>query len=202
MKILGGRPLVSWILDSIIQSGVNKNVWVATDSDKVERYIQEAYPHVGIYRRCSANSTDVSPIIDLVLEFLNFINTKPENNLVLAQATSPFTPKEDFQILLNEMSREDVDSYVSCVRLKKFLWSEYGHPLTFELAKKPRRQDYKGILVESGSFYASRVGSIIESGQLLSGKIKVIESNAKYNIEIDEPADWILAESIADKIIN
>ena len=78
--------------------------------------------------------------------------------------------------------------------MKKFRWSDEGRPLDYSFETKPRRQEYKGFLIESGAFYASTVGSILDSGQLLSGVVKVVEVGPAGMIDIDEEADWGLAE--------
>jgi N-acylneuraminate cytidylyltransferase len=57
-----------------------------------------------------------------------------------------------------------------------------------------KQLEYKGFLIESGAFYASTVGRILDSGQLLSGVVKVVEVGPAGMIDIDEEADWGLAE--------
>lgn len=98
------------------------------------------------------------------------------------------------------MEKKEYDSFIACCRIKKFSWDEQGIPLNYTLESKPRRQEYKGILLESGAFYASTVGQIRSTGKLISGRIKTIEIGQAGLIDIDEPKDWKQAENYLDDI--
>lgn len=196
MKILGGKPLVAWVLDAIIASGTADEIWVATDDERAAWYITSAYPLVRIYNRSESSATDTAKVIEVVMEFLE--ETKPDASakFILAQATSPFTDPEDFRQLCDQMALGGSDSYVSCRRIKKFVWHEDGYPLSYSIDSKPLRQDYSGVLIESGAFYASTVGQILRTEKLLSGNIAIIETSDSKCIDIDTPTDWLIAENI------
>ena len=181
MKILGGKPLVAWVVDAIVASHTADEIWVATDDDRAERYLRESRPSVGIYRRSYSSATDTSPVIEVVREFI-------------AQATSPFTTAADFHSLRRAVEAKQADSYISCLRSKRFIWQSDGTPLSYRLDAKPLRQAFGGTLIETGAFYASTVGDITRSGRLLSGRICIVETSPGTDIDIDEPIDWLKAE--------
>lgn len=190
------KPLFCWCIDAILQSKIADEIWIATDSSKIEKIAETYYGNsVQIYHRLNENALDTSPTIDVVLEFLDAKKFAHKDNFILVQATSPLTSSEDFIMLKHKIIENPNSSYLACVRMKKFRWSENGMPLDYTLDNKPRRQDYKGFLVESGAFYSSTVGNILHSGKLISGKIGVIELGAEAIIDIDEPADWKMAEA-------
>jgi len=118
---------------------------------------------------------------------------------MLVQATSPFTTRENFSEGLNKLKDESADSLLSCSRLKKFLWSEDGHSLNYDVNNRPMRQDFKGELVENGAFYISTVKKILESKCRLSGKIVPYEMPEYCSVEIDEEEDWLLGEKFMFK---
>lgn len=202
MKILGGKPLIAWVLDAIIASGTADEIWVATDDERATEYIASGYPQVRIYKRSDASATDTANVIEVVMEFIG--DTKPDASVrfILAQATSPFTKPEDFRELCGRMDASCSDSYISCRRIKKFAWHEDGYPLSYTLDSKPLRQDYPGVLIESGAFYASTVGQIQRSGKLISGRVSIIETSDPKYIDIDTPTDWLIAESIINPKYN
>lgn len=190
------KPLFCWCIDAILQSKIADKIWIATDSFEIGRIAKERYPGiVQIYHRKQENALDTSPTIDVVLEFLNVEKFNRLDNFILIQATSPLTSSDDLIKLKNEISGSLNDSYIACVRMKKFRWSKDGTPLDYTLDNKPRRQDYEGFLVESGAFYSSTIGKILESGKLISGKIGVIELGNEALIDIDEPVDWRMGEA-------
>lgn len=197
MKLLGGKPLVAWVVDAIVASQTADEIWVATDDDRAERYLRESHPSVGIYRRSDSSATDTSPVIEVVREFIAATGHDPADMLVLAQTTSPFTTAGDFRSLRRAVEAKQADSYISCLRSKRFIWQSDGTPLSYRLDAKPLRQAFGGTLIETGAFYASTVGDITRSGRLLSGRIGIVETSPGTDIDIDEPIDWLKAEALA-----
>jgi N-acylneuraminate cytidylyltransferase len=195
VKELCGKPLLFWVIDALNSSNVFDQIWVATDCAQTEDLIKNTYSSVRVFNRSPDNATDASPSIDVILEFLQKLQVSENTILLMAQATSPFTSETEFYNGVKMIRDNGYDSVVPCVRLKKFLWDQSGRPLNYDLRYKPRRQDFDGLMVESGSYYASRVSCILKTKQLLSGKIGVLEVSQHNQIEIDEPVDWYLAEA-------
>lgn len=162
----------------------------------MEKIANERYANqVKIYHRLKENATDMSPTIDVVLEFLKLHKFKGDDNFILLQSTSPLTTSSDILNLHKKILESKSDSFLACVRMKKFRWSEEGISLDYSMDNKPRRQDYKGFLVESGAFYCSKVGKILELGKLISGNIGIIELGSQAIIDIDDPIDWKMGEA-------
>ena len=195
IRPLGGKQLVCWTIDTLLLlSGIDQ-IWVSTDSEEAIGLLKSRYGNkIGVFHRNPKNAGDHSPVIEAVIELINALQVPGDSKFILAQATSPFTTVEDFSKLLECIHNEEADSYISCQRVKKFTWSEDGKPLNYDMNTKPMRQDYPGILLETGAFYASSVNAILQSGQSLSGRIKVIETGLGTSIDIDEEKDWIDAE--------
>lgn len=151
--ILGGKPLVCWVIDTLLSMDIpSSSIWVATDSVRAISILHERYGNnVNIFIRNKSTATDASPVIDVVYEFLDSVNLADDAKFILVQATSPFTSVEDFYRLLSAMSLDRADSFVSCYRVKRFVWPEDGIPLNYTMDNKPMRQQYKGILLENGA---------------------------------------------------
>lgn len=195
IRILGGKPLVCWVIDTMLKLPDIDDIWVSTDSEDAIGLLKSRYGNrIGVFHRNPKNAGDHSPVIEAVIEFIKAHQVSRESTFILVQATSPFTDVADFSKLMKSLNNKEADSYISCQRIKKFSWSEDGRPLNYDMNTKPMRQNYTGILLETGAFYASSVGAILQSGQLLSGRIRVIETGPGTSIDIDEEKDWIAAE--------
>lgn len=194
-KLFCGKPLFCWCLDTLKLSGIADEIWIATDNDHIKEIVRAGYPDVSIFDRSEESATDEAPTIDVVLEFLHAHSYAPEDWFVLLQATSPLTSTDDLQLLDTCLANGMYDSILACLRMKRFRWTDDGKPLDYDLKTKPRRQEYSGFLVETGSFYASRIGNILATAQLSSGRIGVAEVGEQALIDIDEPIDWCLGEA-------
>lgn len=194
-KILAGKPLFCWILDTIIASNEFNEIWISTDCPTVIQIIQKQYPKVQIHRRSRQNASDTSPTIDVVMEFLSLQSYGANDWLVLFQATSPFTNISDIQNLCRKIELTNKKSALACFSSKQFRWSLDGIPLDYQWKNKPRRQDNKGMLLEAGSFYASKITTIINSKQLISTPAEMIHVSNLTSFEIDTYLNFEIAEA-------
>lgn len=202
-KSFCGKPLFCWYVEAILESGVADEIWLAIDCEQIESIAKAKYRNtVFLYRRKPENAEDTSPSLDVVLEFLHGKTYHPEDYFILVQATSPFTSIQDLQKLNKKIIEGEGDSYIACARMKKFRWSEDGKPLDYKIEVKPRRQDYKGFLVETGAFYGSRIGDILSTGKLISGRISVVELCKESLIDIDDALDWVTGEAYFQYLLN
>ena len=196
IKLLDGRPLAYYALDAVTQCDLIDTVVVATDSDEIAKVIKE-YPSdkIIVMGRTPEVSTNISPTIDVVLEIAQQIEFE---NLVLVQATSPLVSADDIKRGL-ELLNQGYDSALSVVRQHRFIWDEDTHLPNYPMPNKPRRQDWRGILVENGAFYINSRENILRDKFYLSGKIGLCEMSEDTYVEIDEEHDWLMMEQILQK---
>lgn len=198
-KLLSGKPLLFWILDTLVFSELFDEVWLATDCDEMENMTIGRYgKEVNLFQRSDSSASDQSSVMEVIKEFVSKRGFEDSDWLCLFQATSPFTTTDEIQKMLDMAGSGKYDSIVSCVRLKKFRWNDDAVPMDYSFSSKPRRQEYKGFLVESGNFYSSSVRLIKSEPYILSGTVGIVEVNPATAIDIDDPRDWADAEYIAN----
>ena len=199
IKYFCGKPLIYWNLHELQKSEVDEIV-VATDSDNIKLVVESfKFSKVKVYDRSSENSQDTSSTESVMLEYINSSDLSGSDIFMLVQATSPFTQTIHFNEGLSLL--EDYESILSCCISKKFAWKENGQALNYDIYNRPRRQDYKGDLIENGAFYISLVSDIKETENRISGKIGIYQMPEYTCTEIDEIEDWIVAESLMRRFI-
>ena len=199
IRIFCGKPLVFWVLKEL-QNSIVDEIIVATDSQKIKNIVNDFYfSKVKTYDRIPKNAQDDSSTESVMLEYISSSKLKDKDIFMLVQATSPFTQVKHFNEGLHLL--EEHDSVLSCTIDKKFAWSEDGCALNYDINNRPRRQDFKGNLIENGAFYISSVVSIKNSKNRISGDIGIYQMPDYSFIEIDEPLDWVIAESIMHKLV-
>lgn len=201
IKLLNGKPLVFWTIEALQQCKRIDEIIIATDSQEIAKIVSTGgYSKVKIYWRNPENAQDSSTTESVILEYLGKEKHNAEDIFVLVQATSPFTTFQDIDSSLSKFINDRADSLLSCVRQKRFIWKEEGESINYDYRERPRRQEFKGFLVENGAIYISKIGSIIQSKSRISGKISIYEMPEYSYFEIDEPSDWIISEQLMKQI--
>jgi len=200
VKLFCNKPLIYWNIKALSDSSLIDEIVVATDCEEIKEIVNSfTFSKVRVYDRNKLNSKDESSTESVIIEFLNKESYKNDDNFLLVQATSPLTETKDFDKALLKIKKEKADSLLTCVRAKRFLWNDNGSPINYEYNNRPRRQDFKGVLIENGAFYINSVSSILRDKNRLSGKISIYEMEEYKYVEIDEEDDWIVAESLMKK---
>mgnify|MGYP000375886027 CR=1 FL=1 len=70
----------------------------------------------------------------------------------------------------------------------------FRESVNYDYLHRPRRQDYEGMLVENGAFYAVRKEIYLQTKNRLGGKIGIVKMCEDSLYEIDEPSDWDIIE--------
>ncbi len=202
IKNFCGKPLVYWNLLALENSKKVDKVVVATDCEEIKKVVKNFnFRKVEIYDREAKNATDTASTEDVMLEYINKSNLNDDDLFILVQATSPFTQSKDFDKAIEKLKKEDAKSLLTCARIKRFLWHENGKPINYDYKNRPRRQDFKGILVENGAFYINSIKNIKKDKNRLSEKITIYEMPEYTFIELDEEDDWFIAEKLMKKYV-
>lgn len=197
IKPFCGKPLVCWNLEALEACPLVDNIVVATDSDIIEEVVRSRhYPKTSIYRRSPESASDTASTESVILEYIRKASIPTDAVFMLVQATSPLTQTVHFTEALQMYENGIYDSMLTCVRNKRFFWTENGEPLNYDYKNRPRRQEFAGIMMENGAFYINTVKSISECGNRLSGRIGIYEMPEYTAAEIDEPEDWFYLEDL------
>jgi N-acylneuraminate cytidylyltransferase len=200
IKPFCGKPLLYWCLEALQRCDKINEIIVATDSPEIKATVNSfSFNNVNIYHRSAENASDTASTESVILEYLSAVRHSENDIFILAQATSPLTETRHMDEALNIYMQSNCDSMLTCVRNCRFFWNHDGTSRNYDYRSRPRRQEFKGELMENGAFYISRVGNIIASGNRLSGKISIYEMPEYTATELDEPDDWIIMESLMYK---
>ncbi|MBU6390096.1 acylneuraminate cytidylyltransferase, partial [Patescibacteria group bacterium] len=108
--------------------------------------------------------------------------------------TSPATESEDLDKAIEQFFAKRDDSLLTGVLHKQFFWTPDGKPLNYDYMKRPRRQEFPGVVHENGAFYLTKKEILIKNRNRLGGKIGIFLLPESKAVDIDEPADWAVAE--------
>lgn len=203
IKLFNGKPLVYWILLAANNSNYIHEIVVSTDSDEIKAVVEGfQFKKTIVIDRKPLLAEDTSSTESVMLDYA--INNEFDN-IILLQATSPLTTLKHINEAFNVYTESAADSLISLVKTHRFLWklqSVFVIPINYNYTKRPRRQDWNGQLVENGAIYITNRGLLIDSQSRISGTIIPYLMPEYTYYEIDEPADWIILESLHKQYVS
>lgn len=198
---LAGRPLLHWVLAAATGSRMIEKVYVGTEDAEIARVaLAFGHPKVVVVDRPPETATDTASTESALLDFAR---RHDFGHVVLLQATSPLTESQDIDQAWERLVAQKADSLLTLVPQRRFLWSRQPDgsvtPQNYQPAKRPRRQDWDGFLVENGAFYISSRELLLGSGCRLHGKIAAHVMPELSYYELDEPDDWTIVARLLNR---
>lgn len=199
IREIANQPLIYWSLDAAVNSKYIDKVYVSTDSDEIKKvvldYNKKNKEKIIVIDRSAESALDTATTEDVMLDFASRVDFE---NMVFIQCTNPLITTEDIDACIKIHPK--FDSVMSTVVQKRFYWSlqedgsikEIGH----DIRKRPRRQDWDGVLAENGSIYIISKKNLLLGKCRLYGRIGTHIMNDESYFEIDEPIDWKIIEMI------
>lgn len=200
IKLLNEKPLVYWTALAAEKSKVVDKIVIATDSEEIKQTVLNfGFKKLEVYDRSLENAQDTSSTESVMIEYIIAKQINPDDKFILIQATSPLLKSIHIDEMYQALEKNNADSIFSAVREKQFHWIETSNgvePINYDYKKRPRRQDFNGILAENGACYINSVRNILKDNCRLSGRIIIYEMPAETAYEIDEESDWIIIENL------
>lgn len=199
IRPLAGRPLAYWVLDAASTCDEIDCVYVATDDDAIADTIRR-YPSgkVEVISRSAESATDTASTEFAMLEFAR---SHEAETIILLQATSPLLEAQHLSEAISLMKELRADSLLSVVPQKRFAWQDsqgLGTPVNYIPARRPRRQEFAGMLIENGAFYITSREALLASECRISGRIGLYRMPESTYVELDEREDWEIIERLLE----
>ncbi|XP_002008241.3 N-acylneuraminate cytidylyltransferase A [Drosophila mojavensis] len=191
---VNGLSLLSRSIITISNSSCFKHIWVSTDDEKIALEAKKYGALVHI--RPEEYARDETSSIEAIKEFLEAHQTI--QNFALFQCTSVFLKEKYIKEAVDKFQSHDcVFSVKRSHQLRWKLVDKQILPDNFNLKARPRRQDWKGDMVEAGMFYLSK-RVLATKGLLQNENCAVVEIAAEDGLEIDTYRDLTIARCIMD----
>lgn len=187
-KMLGNKPLLAYELDSLKQTNMLDEIFVYCSNDAVKEYLPDGVTFLKRPEFLDLPTSNFSQI------FENFSNTVDADIYVYAHATAPYITVETMKECIDAVVSGKHDSAFCAVKIQDYLWQD-GEPLNFDATNVPRSQDLKPIYRETSGVYVF-TKEVFEKYHRRIGKSPFVkEVSFKESIDINNPEDFILAET-------
>ena len=192
IRCINGKPLAWWAINAACDCDMIDEVIVATDSENIVKGLGTIYdPKIKLIMVPYMDDTCMQEHV-----MMDYANDNEFDHVVLLQATSPLTTCCDLTGALNMYLSSNCDSVVSVCRQHRLLWSKDGEPLNYNPNKRPREQDWSGIIVENGNFFITSRKSLLETKCRISGNISLYEMPEDTYFQVDSLNDLDIIEKL------
>lgn len=189
IKLLGGKPLISYIQQTIKKVADIDKVYVYCSDERIKDYLLDGVKYL---KRSETLDRDTTKINDVLSAFAKDVKA---DYYVLVHATAPFVSADSIKIGIDAIKDGVADSALAVEKMQHFLWQD-GKPLNYNPADIPRTQDLNPIFKETSGFYIYSYDMIMKENRRVGNRPKLVEVNGRERIDIDEEEDFIMAQMI------
>ncbi len=200
-RLLAGKPLVARTIEHARQAGSTSRVVVSTDDPEIAA-ISKQYGAEVIWRppEISGDKASSESALLHALDYLEKGEGYRPDLIVFLQCTSPLTLPEDIDGTVKTLLAEDADSALAVTPFHHFIWrrGEQGEATGINHDKRARqpRQQLDPQFLETGAVYVMKTEGFKKAKHRFFGKTAMYVMPAERCLEIDEPADFIIAETL------
>jgi len=198
---LAGKPLIAWtILAAKAARGVDRLV-VSTDDSEIAAVAREWGAEVAM--RPAGLAQDATPTLPVLRHVLDALGESPDAVMTL-QPTSPLRTAAHIEAALAAFHADPgADSLVSVIDVPhvfhpRSVMKRGGDGYLVPYLDRPqpfRRQDKEAVFARNGAaIYLTRTAKLAE--YIFGGKLIGFPMDAESSLDIDAPADLVVAEAV------
>ena len=206
-RLLNNKELIAHTLDFAKECKLFDKIVISTNDNKIIKKYKD-----NVIERPNHLSNDESLVIDAVKYTLNYLKTKKfylPDVIVLLECTSPIRNISDLKAGLDKVLSNQADSstvFIESDISPNSLWKINKKKVTpFIEDANPffLRQNQPKSFKLTGQFYVFSREALESSTtiSLMIGKVYPIISSSKYNIDIDNEEDFLIAEQIIKNLL-
>lgn len=200
LKEFAGNPLYHRVINSLLASKYIDQIVINTDSDAIKNDVNKNFD-----QRVVINDRPKEIIGDFVSmnKIIEYDISQVEADIYLqTHSTNPLLKTDSIDAAIEKMivflsESANYDSIFSVTKLQTRLYEENGEPFNHNPEELLRTQDLVPLYEENSNFYIFTKSSFNNAGQKRIGrKPFMYEIDKLEAVDIDEPQDFMIAESL------
>jgi CMP-N-acetylneuraminic acid synthetase len=193
-RLVAGRPLYAYILDTLSACPEIDRIVVDTDSPRIREGVEKEFPAVVLLERPEhLRAPDVS--MNEVLR--HDIEQAPAPTYLQTHSTNPLLRPQTISRAIRAF-REGRDrlSLFSVTAVHVRLWAADGTPLNHDPTRLLRTQDLPPVYQENSCFYLFHRDTFLEHRNRLGRTPRLFEIDREEAWDVDEEIDLKIVESL------
>jgi len=197
-RILVGKPLYSYVLETLLACPEIAEVVVDTDSPVIMEGVTGRFPSIRLLKRPQHLRADSVPMNEVLAHDVEqirsdfYLQTHSTNPLL-----RPSTVSRAIRAFLDGYPRND--SLFSVTRIQTRLWDTDARPINHDPMLLLRTQELPPVYEENSCLYIFERGTFLARRNRLGKNPFLFEMDRQETLDIDEELDFEIAEFLIQK---
>jgi len=197
-RILAGKPLFKWILDTLLSINTIDCIVINTDARSIlaENNLIES-DRIIIRDRKSELCGDLVSMNKILADDMNAVEA---DTYLMTHTTNPLLKKDTILNAIAEL-KNNISKYDSLFTVNKIqtrFYRENMEPVNHDPDNLVRTQDLEFWFEENSCLYLFSRESFSRTNARIELRPMMYTTPVLESIDIDEPEDWIMAEALAE----
>lgn len=199
IRLLNGKPLISYTILAAKSSKYNLDVVVTTDDEEIS-YIAQNYGS-SILKREEKLATDkvtLDPVIYNAVEMWESKLNLKYDTIITIQPTSPMLTFTSLDAAIDEFYKQDYDTLISGNNDPHLAWTTENGKFVPLYEERKNRQYLPNYYVETGAFVITK-RKYVSPHTRFGPNVSIFALPKQESIDIDTAQDWWIAEKELQK---
>ena len=198
IRLMNGRPMIDYTIRAAIGADITTNLYVNTDSEDIENYVDENYDTIKIYKRDINLSKDKSSSDDFNYDIIKRLSP---DILVMINPVCPLITSEDIKSAFEYFLLSEYDTLISCNSTNMQTFCE-SKPININISEQlAPSQNNKTVDILNWAITIWDANKYIErmkkNGYAVLGENRCLYRISEYNsIKVIEEKDFLFAEKL------
>lgn len=202
---IAGKPLFRWILDTMIAAPEIDEIVINTDArDILADNGLHSGDHDGKVTIRDRNPEICGDFVSMNLVLGDDIENVSSDYYFMTHTTNPLLTRATISAMVDKFlaaeNAGDADSLFTVNRHQTRFYAPDGKPINHDPDNLIRTQDLPPYLEENSVGYIFTANSFRKTGARIGEHPIMFETPPLQSVDIDEPADWYMAESLLMRI--
>lgn len=205
LKMLGGKPLIHWTIDSAVKSEQIDRVYITTPDRSLAKWLQQTYtdPRIAVIRRDDKLATFNQPIEGSLFHVLDGLGVgNPPDVLAVLYIDSPFRKASHIDSAIHAMAIFDTDIVVGVRPEVDQFYQHNGHGMVPLRKNQILRLERDDLFREAGQMRMVRTRFLQEHKNIYSGKIGHVVVDQEASLRLRTEFDWQVAKSLIESTLD
>jgi CMP-N-acetylneuraminic acid synthetase len=202
---IAGKPLFRWILDTLLASEVVDQVVINTDARSIlaDHGLKDGDADGRVVIR-DRKEEICGDFVSMNLVLGDDVANVASDIFVMTHTTNPLLSVKTVEAMIARYTElkdsGDADSLFTVNQHQTRFYTPEGKPINHDPDNLVRTQDLPPYLEENSVFYVFDARSFEATGARIGEKPEMFITPPLESVDIDEPADWFMAESLLMRV--